>query len=88
MYRVVIAWGYVVVLMALVEALSSNGTVLGALFTLLLYGALPLAIVLYILGTPARKRALRGMSEREAPSSQTLRTSAEQGNGGSHAPGG
>ena len=59
MYLVVIAWMYVVLLMALAEAFSPQGTVLGALFTLLLYGALPLGVVVYILGTPARKRALR-----------------------------
>lgn len=57
MYVVIIAWGYVVLLMAVAEAMSSQGTVLGALFTLLLYGLLPLSIVVYILGTPARKRA-------------------------------
>lgn len=59
MYLVVIAWLYVVLLMALAEAFSPQGTVLGAIVTLLLYGALPLGIVVYILGTPARKRALR-----------------------------
>ena len=59
MYLVVIAWAYVVLLMALAEAFSPQGTVLGAVFTLLLYGALPLGIVVYILGTPSRKRALQ-----------------------------
>lgn len=59
MYLVVIAWFYVVVLMSLAEAFSPQGTVLGAIMTLLLCGALPLSIVVYILGTPARKRALK-----------------------------
>jgi hypothetical protein len=59
MYLIAIAWIYVVLMMAVVEALSSQGTVLGAFFTFTLYGALPLAIVLYIGGTPARKRARR-----------------------------
>ena len=67
MYLVVIAWMYVVLLMALAEAFSPQGTVLGALFTLLLYGALPLGLVVYILGTPARKRALR-----EAQASESI----------------
>ena len=57
MHLVIVAWLYVVVMMALAEALSSQGTVLGAVFTLVLYGLLPLSIVVYILGTPARKRA-------------------------------
>jgi membrane protein implicated in regulation of membrane protease activity len=54
---VAIGWIYVVLLMALVEGLSPQGTWLGAFFTLLLYGVLPLSIVLYILGRPARRRA-------------------------------
>jgi mannose/fructose/N-acetylgalactosamine-specific phosphotransferase system component IID len=39
MYVVAIAWLYVVLLMAVAEALSSQGTVLGAVFTFVLYGA-------------------------------------------------
>jgi hypothetical protein len=57
MHLVFIAWAYVVLMMVLVEALAPNGTVLGALFTLFLYGVLPLAVVLYILATPARRRS-------------------------------
>lgn len=59
MYIVVVAWTYVVLLMGVAEAFSPQGSVLGALVTVALYGALPLSIVVYILGTPARKRALR-----------------------------
>ena len=59
MYLVAIAWMYVVLMMAVAEAVSSQGTVIGAIFTFLLYGLLPLAIVLYIMGTPGRRRALR-----------------------------
>lgn len=66
MYVVIIAWGYVVLLMAVAEAMSSQGTVLGAFFTLLLYGVLPLSIVVYILGTPARKRARAAREASEA----------------------
>ncbi len=57
MYLVPIAWMYVVVMVALAEGASPNGTWLGALFTLLLWGVLPLVVVMYILGTPARRRA-------------------------------
>jgi hypothetical protein len=67
MYLVAIAWIYVVVMMALAEGLSAQGSWIGAFFTLLLYGALPLTIVLYILGTPARRRARRAL---EASSGQ------------------
>ena len=57
MYLVLIAWFYVALMMAVAEATSPVGTVLGAVFTFLLYGALPMLVVGYILGTPARKRA-------------------------------
>ncbi len=57
MHIVALAWIFVVLLMVAAEASSTQGTLLGALVTLLLYGALPLTIVLYVLGTPARRRA-------------------------------
>ena len=57
MYLVAIAWMYVVLMMSVVEALSPQGTVLGALFTFALYGLVPLGIVMYLLGTPMRRRA-------------------------------
>ena len=57
MWIVAIAWMYVTLMMALAEATNPQGSVLGAVFTFLLYGLLPLSIVVYILGTPARKRA-------------------------------
>ncbi len=58
-YVVAIGWMYVVLMMAVAEALAPNGSLLGALITLAFYGVLPLALVLYLLGTPARRRALR-----------------------------
>ncbi len=59
MYLVAIAWIYVVLMMAVAEATSHNGSLLGALFTFALYGVLPLGIVMYLLRTPARNRARR-----------------------------
>lgn len=59
MYLVAMAWLYIVVLMAITEGVAEGGTWLGATFTFLLYGALPLGIVLYLLATPARRRARR-----------------------------
>lgn len=59
MHIVFIAWIFVAVLMAAAEATSTQGTVLGALVTLLLYGALPLGIVMYVMGAPARRRRRR-----------------------------
>ena len=59
MHLVAIAWIYVVLMMAVAEALSSQGTVLGAVITFVLYGVLPLSVVLYIMGAPARRQARR-----------------------------
>lgn len=67
MYLVAIAWIYVVLMMALAEALSSQGTVLGAIVTFVMYGVMPLAILLYILGTPGRKRRLKAAEAAETP---------------------
>lgn len=72
MHIVAIAWLFVAVLMAAAEATSSQGSLLGAFFTLLLYGLLPVAIVVYILGTPARRRARRAAEARaDAQAAQT-----------------
>jgi hypothetical protein len=59
MVLVAIAWLYVALMMALAEATHPGGTVLGALFTFFLYGVGPLALVMYLLGTPMRWRARR-----------------------------
>lgn len=56
MYLIAIAWMYVVLMMAVAEAMAPQGTLLGAVMTLLLYGVGPLALLLYILGTPHRRR--------------------------------
>lgn len=57
MYLVAIAWIYVVLMMGVAEATSPAGSLMGAITTFLFYGALPLGIVMYIMGTPGRKRA-------------------------------
>ena len=83
MHIVAIAWMFVVVLMTLAEATSPQGTLLGAFFTLLLYGLLPLAIVLYVLGTPMRRRA-----RRQAEAAETAEASIPQSDAGGEAAGG
>ena len=89
MLVVAVAWIYVVLMMAVAEATSPNGTLLGALFTVLLYGVLPLSIALYLIGTP-RRRARRGALEPD----ETARAgtgapagSALDPDGGGHPPG-
>jgi hypothetical protein len=59
MYLIVIAWLYVTLLMALAEAFSTQGSVLGAIITFVLYGLLPMALVVYLMGTPLRRKAIR-----------------------------
>lgn len=66
MHIVAVAWIFVVVLMALAEATSTQGSLLGAGFTFLLYGVLPLAIVMYLMGTPMRRRARKAHEASEA----------------------
>jgi hypothetical protein len=57
MLWVVVAWIYVVLMMTVAEATSSQGSWLGAAVTLLIYGVLPLAIVFLVAGLRARRRA-------------------------------
>lgn len=59
MYLIVIGWLYVTLLMALAEAFSSQGSVLGAIITFVLYGLLPMGLLVYLMGTPLRRKAIR-----------------------------
>jgi hypothetical protein len=59
MYLVVIAWLYVVLMMSVAEATNTTGTVLGAIITFLLYGVGPAALVVYLMGAPARNKAIK-----------------------------
>lgn len=63
LHLVAIGWLYVALMMSVAEAGNPQGTVLGAVITFILYGLLPVALVLYLLATPTRKRLRR---EREA----------------------
>jgi Na+-transporting methylmalonyl-CoA/oxaloacetate decarboxylase gamma subunit len=86
MYLIVIAWLYVTLLMALAEAFSTQGSVLGAIITFVFYGLLPMALVVYLMGTPLRRKAIRRQDEQarqEFLSSQT--ESAAQPDAGRHA---
>ena len=59
MYLVVIAWLYVAFMMAFAEATHSTGTVIGAIVTFFLYGIGPLALVVSLMQTPARRTKRR-----------------------------
>lgn len=87
MYLVAIAWVYVVAMVALVEALSPAGSVLGALATLLLWGVLPLAIVLYVMNTPHRRRRRQRLEDRPGNASEGSGSADGPPDGGGHAAG-
>lgn len=65
MYLVVIAWMYVALMMAVVEATSTQGSVLGGLVTFVLYGVIPMTLVVYLMRAPGRRKALRARDEAE-----------------------
>ncbi|MDP9900092.1 hypothetical protein [Variovorax ginsengisoli] len=73
MYIVVIGWLYVTVMMAVAEATSTTGTVLGAVITFVLYGVAPVALVVYLMRTPQRRQAIRA---REAAAQESARRQA------------
>lgn len=90
MYLVVIAWLYVTLLMALAEAFSSQGSVLGAIITFVLYGLLPMGLVVYLMGTPLRRKAIRqseALARSQAAAFHASSDSDVQPDASGHAPG-
>ncbi len=76
MYIVAIAWIYVVSLMSIAEQ-----TVVAGIMTFLLYGVLPLAIILYLSGSAQRKRrhaAALGQPSRNSNSAPTENISGQK----------
>jgi len=61
MYIIAIAWLYVTLLMALTESSWVAG-----IMTFLFYGLCPLAILLYLIGTPERRRRRLRRAQAEA----------------------
>lgn len=59
MYLVIIAWIYVVLMMAVAEATNTTGTVLGAIVTFFLYGVGPAGLLVYLMRAPARHKAAK-----------------------------
>ena len=63
MYLVAIGWLYVSVMMSVAEVMHPDGTILGGILTFFLYGLLPVTLVMYLMGTPLRRKS---RLEREA----------------------
>ena len=70
MYLVAIAWLYIAVMMAAAEATHPTGSVLGASITFLLYGVLPVSIVVYIMGAPKRRQQIKAREVAEQMSAE------------------
>ncbi len=70
MYIVAIAWLYVVILMSVMQSswLSAAGTLVG-------YGLAPLALLLWIVGTPQRRRTRRAREAKAAAAATALTVS-------------
>jgi hypothetical protein len=85
-YLVVIAWMYVVLMMSVAEATNSTGTVLGAIVTFFLYGLLPMALVVYLMRTPQRRKAAKAREAAEEAQSRQANASTDVDAGG-HASG-
>jgi hypothetical protein len=99
MYLIVIAWIYVVFMMSVAEATNSTGTVLGAVVTFVLYGLGPVALVVYLMGAPARSKAIKKRAAQELAEQAAAEKAAGQADmppstlsaapdAGSHAAGG
>ena len=58
MYVVAIAWTYVVLMMAITES-----SLIGGLLTFFWYGLAPMALFLWLVGTPQRKRSRKAAEE-------------------------
>jgi hypothetical protein len=84
MILVLLAWLYVVLMMALSEALAPQGSVVGAVMTFVAYGAVPLALLAYLLAATARRRARLNAA---AASSMAGPGTVEQADAGCHAAG-
>jgi Na+-transporting methylmalonyl-CoA/oxaloacetate decarboxylase gamma subunit len=84
MYIVPFVWLYIAFMMAVAEATSPIGTLLGAGVTFVLYGLLPVGLMLYFMGSPARRRANREAEQAQA-SNDPAPTDSGQGDGRSHA---
>ena len=86
MYLVIIAWMYVELMMSVAEATNSNGAVLGAIVTFFMYGVGPAGLVAYLMGTPARNRAIKKRAAEELAAARAI--PSVQPDAGTHAAGG
>ena len=75
-FIVAVGWLYVALMMAVAEADHSRGSILGAIVTFVLYGVGPVALLIYLMGRPARRAA------RQAREAAARAASGEPGGSG------
>lgn len=73
MYIVAIAWIYVVLMMSITEH-----SVVAGIMTLLMYGVLPLTIILYLMRTPHRKRQRQATEQLQNQANQVTESASEK----------
>ena len=78
MYLIPIAWIYVALMMTVAEANHSQGTLLGALVTFVLYGLLPVALVVYLMGAPRRRKIRLGREAAEVAQARAAHANKAQ----------
>ncbi|MFH1494224.1 MAG: hypothetical protein ABIG70_05460 [Pseudomonadota bacterium] len=69
MYIVAIGWLYVVVMMSVTET-----SFIAGLMTFLFYGLIPLAIFLWLFGTPQRRRSMAAKQNTDQPDGTDTKT--------------
>lgn len=69
MYIIAIGWLFVTVLMAAAEAMTTS--LVAGMLTLLFYGVVPVGLILYLLGTPERRRRQQRAEAPAPPSEET-----------------
>ena len=74
MYIVAIGWLYVVLMMSITETSAVAGVA-----TFLFYGLAPVSIVLYIMGTPGRRRRRKAREAGEAAAAKTAESESKAG---------
>lgn len=69
MYIIAIGWLYVVVMMSITET-----SFIAGLMTFLFYGLVPLAIFLWLFGTPQRRRSMTAKQNANQPDRADTKT--------------
>lgn len=73
MYIVAIAWIYVVLMMSITEQ-----SIIAGIMTFLMYGVLPLTIILYLMRTPHRRRQRQATEQLQNQANQVTESTSKK----------